>query len=110
VSLRRREAEFLQTEAIVAAIGCQGSGDFKIAVDAIKAYKAALFPFLEAERKKTDVDVQKTLKHWVEKTAFKVKPLWQAGTERRLHSQMRRGAEKTKQAEELRRQRRHTRI
>ena len=110
ISLRRREAEYLQTEAIVSAIGCIGRDDFKIAVDAIKAYKASLFPFLEAERKKTDAEVQRTLKYWTEKMAFKVRPLWQAGRDKKLHSQLRKGLARTQRAGELRQQKRHTKI
>jgi ACT domain-containing protein len=79
VSLRRREAELLQTEAIVTAVASAPSGQIDLIRSALKEYKNSVFPFLEAERKK-------------------------------LYSQLRRGMEKTKQAEELRRQKRHTKI
>jgi hypothetical protein len=100
----------LQTEALVSAIGCIGAGDFKTAIEALRAYKDSLFPFLEAERKKLAEQEKAQLKYWTEKMAFKVRPLWIAGNEKRLHSQMRKGMERTKQAEELRRKKRHTRI
>jgi hypothetical protein len=110
VSLRRREAELLHTEAIVTAIACLEGKDFKLAVDAIQALKNTLFPFLEAEKKKLDDKEKAALKYWTQNIKFKVKPLWNANQDRKLHSQLKRSAEKTKQAEELRKRKRHTSI
>ena len=110
VSLRRREAELLQTEAIVSAIVCTKGEDFKLAVDAIQALKNTLFPFLEAEKKKLDDKEKAALKYWTQNIKFKVKPLWNANQDRKLHSQLKRNAEKTRQAEELRKRKRHTSI
>ena len=110
VSLRRREAELLQTEAIVTAVAAAPGGQIDSIRNALKEYKNSVFPFLEAERKKENVEAQKTLEHWVKNMAFKVKPLWKAEHSKKLYSQLRKGMEKTQHAEELRRQKRHTKI
>ena len=110
VSLRRREAELLQTEALVTAIAATPSGQIESIRTALREYKNSVFPFLEAERKKENEEVQKTLEHWTKNMAFVVRPLWRAEQGKKLNSQLRKGMEKTKQVEELRRQKRHTKI
>jgi hypothetical protein len=51
---RRREAEICQTEAIVVAILGSKTGQVDIIENAMKSYKNALFPFLEAEKSKRE--------------------------------------------------------
>ena len=110
VSLRRREAELLQTEALALAPLVASSGKVEVLTSALRAYKNALFPFIQGEVEREKQDAQEALKHWVDRGSFRVKPLWMAGESRRINSQLRRGAEKTKQAEALRRKKRHTRL
>ena len=110
IALRKREAEVLQTEAIVVAVAGAPSGQIDLIQKSMRDYKNALLPFLEAEKTKQDVDMKTLLKEWVDKKAFTVRPLWRAADSKRLHSQLRRGAEKTKKVESLRRQKSHRRI
>jgi hypothetical protein len=94
----------------VIAVATTPTGKVEAIQRALKEYKNAVFPFLEAERKKENEEAQKTLEHWTKNMAFVVKPLWQAEHGKKLYSQLRKGMEKTQQAEELRRQKRHTKI
>lgn len=112
ISLRRRESELFQTEAIITAVLAAGSDKFDPVENALKAYKDAMFPFLEAEKSKRSDMAKAALKQWTDHKAFRVKPLWQVGGthEKRLHSQLKKSAERTHQAEELRKKKRHTRI
>lgn len=112
ITTRRREAELFQTEALISAVVGTVSKDFEGIEKALEAYKAAMFPFLEAERGKRAAMAKEALKQWTSHVAFKVTPLWQANStqHKRLHSQLRRSAERTKKAEEMRSHRRHTRI
>jgi len=112
ISLRRRESELFQTEAMITAILSAGSDKFEPIEEALRAYKDSMFPFLEAEKMKRGDMAKAALKQWTDHVAFKVKPLWTAydGRTKKMHSQLRRSAERTQQAEELRRQKRHTRI
>lgn len=112
ISLRRRESELFQTEALVIAILSAGSDKMEPVENALKQYKNAMFPFLEAEKTKRADLAKEALKQWTDHKAFRVKPLWQiGGTQgKRLKSQLRRSAERTQEAEELRRKKRHTRL
>jgi len=112
LSLRRREAELFQTEAIITAVLGAGTDKIEPIEEALKAYKSSMFPFLEAEKTKRSVMVKEALKQWTSHTAFRIKPLWAVADpkQKRLASQLRRSAERTEQAEDLRRKQRHTRI
>lgn len=112
LSLRRREAELFQTDALVTAILAAGSDKFDPVERALEAYKNAMFPFLEAERGKKSDMAKEALKQWTSHVALRVRPLWTAydGRTKRMHSQLKKGVERTQQAEELRRQKRHTRL
>jgi len=112
ISLRRRESELFQTEALVTAILSAGTDKFEPIEQALKAYKDAMFPFLEAEKTKRSDMAKAALKQWTDHVAFRVKPLWTAhsGGAKKLHSQLKRSTERTQQAEELRRKKRHTRL
>ena len=110
IALRKREAEVLQTEAMVVAIAGAQSGQIDLIQKSLREYKNAVLPFLQAEKSKEEVDMKSMLKHWVDKKAFTVRPLWRAQDNKRLHSQLRRGAERTQQVEAKRRQKQHRRI
>lgn len=112
ISLRRREAELFQTEALITAILGAGSDKFEPIENALKAYKNAMFPFLEAEKVKRSDMAKAALKQWTDHVAFRIKPLWTAsdGRTKRMHSQLRKSVERTQQAEELRKKKRHTQI
>lgn len=110
ISLRRQEKELFQTEATVAAIAGTAANNYQIIEEALQAYKNTIFPFLEAEKAKEDELHRQALEHWTNKVAFSVQPLWQANVSKKVHSQLRRAAEKTRQAEELRRKKKHRRI
>ena len=110
ISLRRREAELYQTESIVAAIiaaSVEGGGE--VIESALKTYKDTLFPFLEGEKLRKDEESRKVLEHWA-KQVFRVRPLWRSNVAKKLHSRLRRGAEKVAELEAERRKRRHRRI
>lgn len=112
ISLRRRESELFQTEALITAILGAGTDKFEPIEEALKAYKNSVFPFLEAERMKRSDMAKAALKQWTSHVAFRVKPLWTAytGQEKKMHSQLRKSAERTRLAEEMRRKKRHTRL
>lgn len=112
IATRRREAELFQTEAIISAVIGVAVESFEGIEKALQSYKSAMFPFLEAERGKREEMAKEALKQWTSHVAFRVTPLWQSNSSKykRVHSQLRRSAERTKQAEELRNKRRHTRI
>lgn len=112
IATRRREAELFQTEAMVTAVLGAGGENFEPVEKALMAYKASLFPFLEAEKGRRAEMAKQALKQWTDHKAFTVKPLWMMGDHRakRLRSQLHRSAERTKRAEQLRSRRRHVRI
>jgi len=112
VSLRRREAELFQTEALVTAILGAAAENFEPVKESLQAYKNTMFPFLEGEKVKREDMAREALKQWTSHKALKVQPLWTAsdGQTRKIQSKLRKDAERTQQAEELRRKKRHTRI
>lgn len=112
IATRRREAELFQTEAIVAAVVGTASENMEGIEEALLAYKKTMFPFLEKVKGDRAEMAKKALEQWTAHTAFKVKPLWIANDPKtkRMHSQLRRSSERTKQAEEMRRRKRHVRI
>lgn len=112
ISLRRREAELFQTEAIITAVLAAGSDKFEPVEQALKAYKDAMFPFLEAEKTKRADLAKKALEQWTSHRAFRIRPLWQVGgrPQKRMASQLKKSAERTQKAEELRKKKRHTRL
>lgn len=111
VSLRRREAELYQTEVLMNAIMLAGSENpsYELLDKAFQEYKNTLFPFIEAEKIKTDADTRKALEYW-SKQVFHVKPLWQATKNRRRSAQLRTGEKASARAEHLREVKTHRRI
>jgi hypothetical protein len=110
MSKTRQEAEYFKTKALVVAnFAAQVEGGGKMLEEAMDRYRRAIFPFLAEEKKKLDVDSKELLKHWTNKM-FKVQPLWRASDNKGVVSKMRKGADKVKQAEDLRRKQPHKRI
>lgn len=112
ITTRRREAELFQTDALISAVVGASTANMEMVDKALTSYKNAMFPFLEAEKGKRSDMAKKALEQWTSHVAFKVKPLWIANDSRarRLKSQLRRSADRTRKAEEMRSRRRHTRI
>ena len=110
IAKRKREAEYYKTKLLVAAaLAPHAEGGGKQVEEAFTAYQTSMFPFLEEEKGKTDRDSKKLLKHWTNK-ALKIRPLWRAQESKPLVSKLRKGAERVRQAEELRRKKKHRRI
>jgi len=112
VSIRRRESELFQTQALVTAILGAAAGSYEPVEEALKSYKDTMFPFLEAERvKKSDME-KEALKQWTSHQGFRVRPLWtaHAGGAKKLRSRLRKVAERNQQAEALRKKSNHVRI
>jgi hypothetical protein len=110
IAKRRREAEYYKTKLLVAAtLAPHAESGGKQVEEAFEQYQISMFPFLEEATKKTDRDSKKLLKHWTNK-ALKIKPLWRAQESKPLVSKLRKGAERVRQAEALRRQKKHRRI
>jgi len=110
MSKQRQEAEYFKTRAlIVASLASVSENAGKMLDEALDKYRLALFPFLAEEKKKQDVDSKELLKHWTNKV-FKVKPLWRAKDHQGIVSRLRKGAERVKEAEKLRRTKSHRRM
>ena len=112
VATRRREADLFHTEALVAAVVGAANENMEVVEKALESYRDTMFPFLHSERGKRGDMAKEALAQWTAHTAFKVEPLWVANDPRtkRMHSQLRRSEERTKQAEEMRRSKQHKRI
>lgn len=110
ISKRRQEAEYYKTKALIAAALVDKVQDgAKILNEAIDLYRDSLFPFLSSETKKKDKLTKKLLKQWTSKL-LKVRPLWRAQDHKAVISKLRKGAERVRKSEEMRRQRRYSRL
>ena len=110
ISKRRQEAEYYKTKALIAATLIDKVQDgAKLLTEAIDLYRDSLFPFLSSETKKKDKITKKLLKQWTSKV-LKVRPLWRAQDHKAIISKLRKGAEKIRKSEEMRRQRRYSRL
>lgn len=110
MSKRRQEAEYFKTKAlIIASLASSSEKAGKMLDDALDSFRHCLFPFLAEEKKKQDVDSKKLLKSWTSKV-LKVRPLWRAKDHQGVVSRLRKGAERVKQAEKIRRDKPHRRI
>lgn len=108
ISKRRQEAEFYKTIAIVkATVSKDGSDDLR---DSLMEYGRRIFPFLERQEVKTEDMAKKVLEQWTSHKALKIEPLFRPRDGRGVASKLRKGAERVKMAEELRRKMRHKRI
>lgn len=106
---RRQEAEYFKTKSLIAASLPISESGAKMLNEALDEYRSRLFPFLAEEKKKLDKDTKKALKQWTDKV-LKIRPLWRAQDNKGVVSRLRKGAERTRKAEDLRRKHRHQRI
>ena len=110
MSKRRQEAEYFKTKSLViAAIADKMKDGGKLLDDALDQYRGLIFPFLGETKKQAERDTKAALKQWTNKV-LKIRPLWRAKENKPIVSRLRRGAEKVRQSEELRRKRPHRRI
>lgn len=107
---RRQEAEYYKTKVLmIASLADKMEGGGKMLDEAMEVYRDTLFPFLKDEKKQQDKEHKEVLKQWT-RHVLKIRPLWRAQDNRAVVSKLRRGAERTKQSEELRRKKLHRRI
>lgn len=107
---KKQEAEYFKTKAlVVASIADKIDGGGKALQEALESYRNLMFPFLKKERDKSADREKKLLKDWTSRV-FKVRPIWRPGDHKKSMSSLRRGAEQTKRAEELRRTSQHRRV
>lgn len=109
---RKQESEMRKTEALAMAAAAPHVKDGgKLLSDALDSYRNTLMPFLIDEKDREVADHRALLKHWAEKVAFKVRPLSPyGGDHQKVVSKLRRGAERVRASEELRRRTPHRRI
>lgn len=105
VANRRQEAEFLKSLALVKA----STKDESLG-DTLKLYSDTVFPYLEGQKKRKEMDAKEALKQWTAHRALKVQPLYRPSGNRAVVSKLRRGAERLKRSEEERRSKKHWRI
>ena len=107
---RRQEVEYLKTKVLmIGSLADKLENGGKLLDEAMDSYRSTLFPFLSDDKRKQDVEHKEVLKKWT-KYAFKIRPLWRAQDNKSVVSKLRRGAEKTRQLEKLRRKKHHRRI
>jgi hypothetical protein len=107
---KKRETEYYHTKLMVAATLAPHSKEgAKMLSGAWEDYRDAIFPFLEKQRTKKDVDAKKMLEWWG-KRMLKIRPLWRANENRGIVSKLRKGVERVKESERRRRHSRHRRI
>ena len=110
IAKRRQEAEYYKTKTLVAAILADKIDDGgRRLSEAMDLYRDSLFPYLASETTKRDRVTKKLLKQWTSKV-LKIRPLWRAQDNKGLVSRLRKGAEKVRKSEELRRKRPHLRL
>jgi len=103
LSKRRQEQEFLKTRVMVeSTLAPHLEGESKIS-ETFSDYMNAMFPYLKHQGQDKDRDMKKALKQWTDRTAFKVKPLWEAKDKpARFRSSLKRGQERVAERERLR--------
>ena len=110
ISKRRQESEYHKTKLLMlSSFAHRLEGGAKQLEEALTLYRQTMFPFLEDEKRKMDVDSKKVLKSWTSKI-LKIRPLWRAKDHAPLVSKLRRGAERIKESEKARRLKPHRRI
>lgn len=110
IAKRRQESEYYKTKAIVTAmVADKMEGGGQRLIDALDTYRDSLFPYLASEAKKKDRLTKKALKQWTSKI-LKIRPVWRVKDHKAVVSSLRRGAEKVRESEKLRRRRRHLRL
>jgi len=109
ITKKRQEAEYFRTKSLVASNLATTEAGVKLLNEALDEYRSRLFPFLSGEKNKLDKTTKQALKQWTRKV-LKIRPLWRAQDNKGLVSRLRKGAERTRKAEGLRRKHRHQRI
>jgi len=106
----KKETEYYHTKLMVAATLAPHSEEgAKMLSEAWENYRDSIFPFLEVQRTKKDVEAKKVLEWWG-KRMLKIKPLWRANERKGVVSKLRKGMERVRLSEEKRRRYRHRRI
>lgn len=107
---KKRETEYYHTKLMVAATLAPHSEEgAKMLTGAWDDYRDAIFPFLEKQRTKKDVDAKEML-NWWGKRMLKIRPLWRANENKGIVSKLRKGVERVKESERQRRRYSHRRI
>jgi hypothetical protein len=107
---RRQETEYYKTKLLVASqLAVHSENGSTVLEKAMDDYRDSLFPFLAKQKSKEAADAKKVLNWWGQRM-LKIRPLWRATERKGLVSKLRRGQEKVRQAEQLRRHRAHRRI
>lgn len=110
IAKRRQEAEFYKTKALIAAsLADKVEDGGRILNEAVDLYRDSLFPYLASETTKRDRLTKKLLKQWTSKM-LKIRPLWRMQDNKGIVSRLRKGAERVRESEELRRKKRHLRL
>jgi len=111
IAKRRQEAQFFQAKMIMeASLAAHVEKGGEILDKTYRAFKDSMFPFLAGSEKREAKKQKKLLDSWTKGGPMKVKPLWRPKDSSALISKLKRGAERTKQDEELRRRVPHKRI
>lgn len=107
---RKQEAEYYKTKLMVASnLAPHSEEGAKMLSGAWEDYRDAVFPFLAGQRTKKDVEAKKVLDWWG-KRMLKIRPLWRANERKGLVSKLRKGMERVRESEKLRRRFPHRRI
>jgi hypothetical protein len=107
---RRQEVEYYRTKLMVASnLAPHSEEGAKMLTGAWDDYRDAVFPFLAGQRAKKDVEAKKVLDWWG-KRMLKIRPLWRANERKGLVSKLRKGMERVRESEKLRRRFPHRRI
>lgn len=105
VAQRRQYAQYLETRVLMEAMLAPHLKDSKLD-KTWERYANSVLPYIEGTSERTDEEEQKILNWWTSQKGMRVKPLWMASKNvpGRLRSALRRGAEKVKETERMRRQ------
>ena len=108
ITKRRQEADYLKTRVLISAMR-EERLEKNVLQEDFEDYLEASFPYHKSTKEKKDIQEKGALKEWIGKGALKVKPIWRAKDNKALVSRLRRGVERTKKSEELRRKYKHRR-
>jgi hypothetical protein len=107
---KRQEAEYYKTKLMVASnLAPHSEEGAKMLSGAWDDYRDAVFPFLAGQKSKKDDEARKVL-NWWGKRMLKIRPLWRANERKGIVSKLRKGMERVKKSEQLRRWHPHRRI
>jgi hypothetical protein len=110
MALRKQEVEYYRTKLMVASqVASHSEEGANMLSKAWDDYRDAVFPFLAKQKSKADEESKRVLDWWG-KRMLKIKPIWRAQDHRPIISNLKRGQERVRRAEELRRMKPHRRI